>query len=532
MKISNYLIAASLGLTITPLASAALLSEISGLREISLGFDSICAFDVTPAGDVYLLGLMNDNRKVIRYTVVKNDFKTLYSGEVKSRYDSNILCDSRDSIVPGDRDDFYFRAEWSYDPEFLESRNYGSIHHVKFKEQQSETLFSHKDISINDLFLNKNNKRLYVTVAPTWSPDQHHTTVMAYDITTGARQWHEHYPYASKGSIASHDRSKLYLLGEDKAQLIDLVDNTIIYESESLIGANLATTDDEGNVYAGNLNGKQGRVFMAKIQPFSSSPAPLQWLIPYSEDLTQDVFSRAVVAPDNSLFISSATTVNGAGIWQLDPNTGERISFIFPPAMDIDTRPEFIASAVFDNQTGIGYSYSSFKPRKDSRDNAHDIWRFSPDGRTSEKLFTLSDGIYVPRGFGLANNHLLVALKDTLYIYNLNQEENELGYEGVKNNGPETFTRHDADQGITIQYQAPPESAGRHDYYLFSLNEDRTKFGSYLKVKAGSKGEEKVKIYKTWHPQGGKFTLGLTDDVTRPGTVQAIGESVAVTVIP
>ncbi|MDO6405674.1 hypothetical protein [Pantoea phytobeneficialis] len=127
---------------------------------------------------------MNDNRKVIRYTVVKNDFKTLYSGEVKSRYDSNILRDSRENIVPGDRDDFYFRAEWSYDPDFLESRNYGSIHHVKLKEQQSETVFSHKDTSINSLFLNKNSKRLYATMAPIWTPDQGEAKVKIHKI------WH------------------------------------------------------------------------------------------------------------------------------------------------------------------------------------------------------------------------------------------------------------------------------------------------------------------------------------------------------
>lgn len=535
MRIFAYLLSASVGL-IAPLASAARVSEPAIVQKIDLGFDKACSTHVTPQGDVYALGYINGNPQKLAYTVFKNKLKNRYQGEIISAEGGRPYCSSTLQIIPGQRDDFFVPVEWTMPRNPVTAESYVRVHNVEYKRNKDKIVFSKENASLGKIFFDQAMTTLYVTTSPdlTGANKPRTTTVTAVDMATEETRWSADFLYARKGSVVSPDGTLLYLIGDERAELISLQDHRLIREEPSLIDGLSATVDAQGYVYAGQ---RDAGWFMAKLQPFSPEATEVLWHIPYSSPSEHPSLSHAVVAPTGLLYVSSEKGAAGPGISVLDAASGETEFFIPSPVGTGNSMITLIAPAIFDQQSGDGYSFTSSLARQppdapvDNKALRYDIWRFSATSPQPDILFSLQTGYDLPHGFSLAGHHLYFTLKDTLYVYALNADEDTAADIGVQLEGADLYTRDQADQGITLQYQTPPESAGRQDYYLFSLNEDRTRFGSYLKVKAG-KGEAKVKIHKIWHPQGGKFTIGLTDDVTRATKVQALGDSVTVTVIP
>lgn len=95
----------------------------------------------------------------------------------------------------------------------------------------------------------------------------------------------------------------------------------------------------------------------------------------------------------------------------------------------------------------------------------------------------------------------------------------------------ETITTTEADEGFYVYLREPKDRDG----YIFSqvkLNIGWGGFGSYQKVPAGTTGRIKIFIFKSWHPQGGFFRIGWSENIDNPGSVYPEGDVESILVIP
>ena len=86
------------------------------------------------------------------------------------------------------------------------------------------------------------------------------------------------------------------------------------------------------------------------------------------------------------------------------------------------------------------------------------------------------------------------------------------------------------DEGFKILYKTP-DNQDAEDYYLVVIKEDRSKFGSYVKIKSGVEAEYRARVYKNWHPDGGKFIIGISKNADNPGSVEFIGDTIKVSTV-
>lgn len=91
--------------------------------------------------------------------------------------------------------------------------------------------------------------------------------------------------------------------------------------------------------------------------------------------------------------------------------------------------------------------------------------------------------------------------------------------------GADTVTVDQADEGIMVKYRAPLDK----DVWLVTLKQGGS-FGDYFKVAAGSEGEVKVRVNKSWHPAGGSFIIAVSESASTPDAVQPLGQSPVITV--
>ena len=84
-----------------------------------------------------------------------------------------------------------------------------------------------------------------------------------------------------------------------------------------------------------------------------------------------------------------------------------------------------------------------------------------------------------------------------------------------------------ANKGFTVKYKVP-EDATTDSYYVVVLDEARTKYASYVKVKPGTEGDISAKVIQSWFPDGGQFIIGLAKEASAPGSVALIGDTLAV----
>lgn len=96
---------------------------------------------------------------------------------------------------------------------------------------------------------------------------------------------------------------------------------------------------------------------------------------------------------------------------------------------------------------------------------------------------------------------------------------------------PETLTVTEADEGFYVYLRTPKDRDG----YLFTQLKTGSswgEFGSYQKVSAGTTGRIKISILKNWHPQGGFFRIGWSENVNNPHSVSPEGDVESLLVVP
>lgn len=109
----------------------------------------------------------------------------------------------------------------------------------------------------------------------------------------------------------------------------------------------------------------------------------------------------------------------------------------------------------------------------------------------------------------------------------------EAGAGDVVLNVPSVITSTEADRGFEVSYSAPED----RDVWLFTqVKNPKTggwgSFGYYQKISAGASGKVNAVINKKWHPLGGVFRVGLSDNVDTPASVKPLGRAPLITVKP
>lgn len=109
----------------------------------------------------------------------------------------------------------------------------------------------------------------------------------------------------------------------------------------------------------------------------------------------------------------------------------------------------------------------------------------------------------------------------------------EAGVGDVVLNVPSVITSTEADRGFEVSYSAPEDK----DVWLFTqVQNPKTggwgSFGYYQKISAGSSGKVNAVINKKWHPLGGVFRIGLSDNVDTTSSVKPLGKAPLITVKP
>ncbi|WP_273908472.1 hypothetical protein [Enterobacter bugandensis] len=109
----------------------------------------------------------------------------------------------------------------------------------------------------------------------------------------------------------------------------------------------------------------------------------------------------------------------------------------------------------------------------------------------------------------------------------------EAGVGDVVINVPSVITSTEADRGFEVSYSAPENK----DVWLFTQVRNPKSggwgsFGYYQKIAAGTSGKVNAVINKKWHPLGGVFRVGLSDNVETTSSVKLEGKAPLITVKP
>ncbi|NIH45819.1 hypothetical protein HBM95_23390 [Enterobacter asburiae] len=437
--------------------SSSSFADLQKKEDIKLGMDVVCGVKLVSDGDLYATGYNYKNKQTLLYKVLQQNFTLIHEGTIESPDGGEVSCSSK--IIPGKEEDLFIPVNWViYHGGGNGYSSAGYVYRVKFKKNKNAVVFKKDDIHFDKVFLGKDITKLYVSSYATWSMDRHSTSITEINLDNNTVSWENDFRLASRGSIISPDNTMIYLIDEQKADIVSLPERRVIDETPHFIDGFAPGIDNYGDIYGtryGNL------LTMAKIQPFTSSPDKLLWQMPYPHSLFDegDGYKKLVPGSDGAIYVDGVSKTEGAGILVFDPKSSIQKTFIPFPSENVDAAPYAVSPAVFDKNTGQGYSYSySLKETENGRDRSFTVWSFSPETKETNIISTFNTGDYFPQFFNVINNKLFLFIKDTLHILPLGIASGEYADTGLAISGTlpeEQGTPLHSHRHITWQVNTP-----------------------------------------------------------------------------